>query len=95
MQLQFYYSRWLCEIQDLKIILPNITESRLLTGMPNKTHYDIGYIRELLEKLLTLGYHTAALTGVSYEPDSARWYGVEFESQIPLLCQMLEEKFKK
>ena len=26
---------------------------------------------------------------------SARWYGVEFESQIPLLCRMLEEKLNK
>ena len=24
--------------------------------------------------------------------DSARWYGVEFESQIPLLCQMLSRR---
>ena len=24
-----------------------------------------------------------------------RWYGVEFESQIPLLCRMLEERLKK
>ena len=23
---------------------------------------------------------------------SARWYGVEFESQIPKLCRMLEER---
>lgn len=145
------------------IILPNITEACLLTGMPYKTDYDEVYIRELLEKLLTLGCHTAALTGVSYEPDklgveyltshgehfsyftkkcaqsyhgtgdlysstvlgglmrglslgdslalaadfvvacidataasaSARWYGVEFESQIPLLCKMLDEKLNK
>lgn len=27
--------------------------------------------------------------------DSARWYGVEFESQIPNLCQMLEERLNK
>ena len=24
--------------------------------------------------------------------DSARWYGVEFESQIPKLCGMLKER---
>ena len=27
--------------------------------------------------------------------ESARWYGVEFESQIPKLCQMLEERLAK
>ena len=26
---------------------------------------------------------------------SARWYGVEFESQIPKLCKMVEERLKK
>lgn len=50
------------------IILPNITEACLLTGMDYRTEYDAAYIHELLEKLLELGCHTAALTGVSYEP---------------------------
>ena len=50
------------------IILPNITEAALLTGMPYRTQYGPDYIRELLEKLLALGCKTAALTGVSYEP---------------------------
>lgn len=142
------------------IILPNITEAALLTGMPYKTEYDEPYIHELLEKLLNLGCKTAVLTGVSYDSDhlgvvslnhdgqsfshftkkcptsyhgtgdlyasaflgglmrglslgnslalaadfvvacidatsrssDARWYGVEFESQIPVLCEMLEER---
>lgn len=50
------------------VILPNITEAALLTGMPYKTEYDRAYIRELLEKLLELGCKTAVLTGVSFEP---------------------------
>ena len=145
------------------IILPNITEASLLTGLPYRTEYGPDYIEALSEKLLELGCKTAVLTGVSYEPDqlgvtyldrsgkkfsyftrrcpqsyhgtgdlysstvlgglmrglplgdalalaadfvvvcieataasqSARWYGVEFESQIPLLCRMLEDKLKK
>ncbi len=145
------------------VILPNITEACLLTGMPYKTSYDETYIQTLLEKLLELGCGAAALTGVSYEPEklgiayltkegkgfsyftrkcpqsfhgtgdlyssvamgglmrglsledalslaadfvvecieatasseSARWYGVEFESQIPKLCDMLERRLVK
>ena len=144
------------------VILPNITEACLLTGMPYRTEYDEAYIEELLKRLLDLGCNAAALTGVSYEPgrvgpvyldrqgnhfsyfthlcsksyhgtgdlfssavmgslmrgldlgeslslaadftvasieatmdsDSQCWYGVEFESQIPLLCRMLEERLK-
>lgn len=145
------------------IILPNITEAALLTGMPYKTEYDENYIHELLEKLLQLGCKTAVLTGVSYDPEhlgivylnrdgqsfsyftrrcatsyhgtgdlysstvlgglmrglslgdslslaadfvvacieatarssNARWYGVEFESQIPALCEMLGGRLEK
>lgn len=142
------------------IILPNITEACLLTGMEYRTTYDESYITELLKRLLELGCHTAVLTGVSYEEDKlgfayldrdgntgsyftrkcpvsyhgtgdlyasaavggimrgldlnkalalaadfvvacieatdqskeSRWYGVEFESQIPVLCSMLEKR---
>lgn len=145
------------------IILPNITEACLLTGIPYETVYEPAYIRKLLEALLTLGCKTAVITGVSYEkgqlgvvsldqdgnsfsyftrhcpqsyhgtgdifsttvlgglmrglrlgdsltlaadfvvkcieatakaPD-ARWYGAEFESQIPELCRMLNTRLEK
>lgn len=145
------------------IILPNITEACLLTGIPYKTSYDYNYIRSLLEALLRLGCKTAVITGVSYQPDQlgvayldmkgkeysyfthycdqsfhgtgdlysstvlgglmrgldlgsslalaadfvvaciettasakdSRWYGVEFESQIPELCKLLNERIKR
>lgn len=48
------------------VILPNITEACLLTGVPYKTEHDEAYVRTLLEKLLELGCKTVALTGVSY-----------------------------
>jgi len=57
------------------IIVPNLTEAALLTGMPYRTEYNQDYIRELLEKLLALGCRTAVLTGVSYEPGRL---GVEY-----------------
>lgn len=142
------------------VILPNITEACLLTGLPYQTDYDEAYIRRLLNGLLELGCKKAVLTGVSFEKDrlgvvyldregndfsyftrrcpvsyhgtgdlysasafgglmrgldlgsalslaadfvvacieatagseKSRWYGVEFESQIPVLCQMLKER---
>lgn len=49
------------------VIIPNITEAALLTGMPYKTEYDRAYVKELLKKLLSLGCHTVVITGVSYE----------------------------
>lgn len=49
------------------VILPNLTEACLLTGIPYKTEYDEAYIQNLLEHLLALGCKTAVLTGVTYE----------------------------
>lgn len=146
------------------VILPNITEACLLTGMPYRQEgeYDKTYIHELLQRLLDLGCRTAVLTGVSFEPgrlgvasldrdgnefsyftrkcpqsyhgtgdlyssavfgglmrglelgdalalaadfvvmcieatarsSESRWYGAEFESQIPWLCGELEKLMK-
>ena len=47
------------------IILPNITEACLLTGMPYRTEYGPDYIRSLMEKLLELGCKTVAFPAIS------------------------------
>ena len=52
------------------ILLPNITEAALLTGMDYREEYDETYIRTLTEKLLAQGIRTVILTGVSYSPDT-------------------------
>jgi len=54
----------LCGMAD--IILPNITEACLLTGMEFRTDYNEVYIKELLQKLSELGTGSIILTGVSY-----------------------------
>lgn len=149
-----------CAQADL--IIPNVTEACLMTGIPYKTEHDKRYIHSLLEGLLKLGCQTVALTGVSPEPEkvgvaaldkegqefsyftrkcinsyhgtgdlfastvvgglmrgmslgnaltlaadyvvhciektieskNARWYGVEFESQIPWLCRELKHRLE-
>ncbi len=58
----------LCVAAD--IILPNITEACLLTGVPYRETYDEAYINDLTTKLLSLGAYTVVLTGVSYTPDT-------------------------
>lgn len=141
------------------VIVPNLTEAALLTGLPYQTSYDEKYIQDMLKALLKLGCRTAVLTGVSFEPgklgivslsaegehfsyftrhcpqsyhgtgdlyssaafgglmrglslgnalslaadfvvacieatavsENARWYGAEFESQIPTLLGLLEK----
>ena len=49
-------------------VLPNITESCFLTGIPYRTEYDRSYIDSLITGLLALGTKNIILTGVSYVP---------------------------
>lgn len=54
----------LCREAD--ILLPNITEASLLTGMEYKEVYDEAYVRSLCEKLVAQGSKCIVLTGVGY-----------------------------
>lgn len=54
-----------CAKADL--IVPNLTEASLLTGLPYRTEYDESYIRDMLQALAKLGPRYVALTGVSFE----------------------------
>ncbi len=51
------------------VVLPNITEAAMMTGMPYMADgYDEAYIRALMDGILALGAGTVVLTGVCYEP---------------------------
>ena len=79
-----------CAKADL--ILPNLTEASLLTGLPYRTEQDEGYIKELLQAPAALGPRYVALTGVSFEPDKlgvmyydkvTGQYGSYFTQRLP------------
>jgi pyridoxine kinase len=55
----------LCAEAD--IVVPNITEASLMTGMEYREEYDESYIKELLSKLNDLGAGISVITGVSLE----------------------------
>lgn len=54
----------LCREAD--ILLPNITEASLLTGMEYREEYDEAYVRSLCEKLVAQGSKCIVLTGVGF-----------------------------
>ncbi len=54
---------------DADIIIPNMTEASLMTGIEYKEEYDEEYVRTLLEKVSGLGAEISILTGVSMEKD--------------------------
>ena len=53
----------LCSKAD--IIVPNITEAAIMTGMEYKEDHDEAYINELINRLVKLGAKKTFLTGVS------------------------------
>ena len=57
----------LCKKAD--VILPNLTESCLMTGCEYRENYDEAYIADVLSKLHGMGMKTVVLTGVSYCPE--------------------------
>lgn len=68
----------LCAEAD--IIVPNITEASLMTGMEYREEYDETYIKELLSRLNELGAGVSVLTGVSLEKGQTGVMGYERET---------------
>ncbi len=68
----------LCAEAD--IIVPNITEAALMTGMEYREEYDVAYVKELLAGLNELGAGISVLTGVSLEKGKTGVMGYERET---------------
>lgn len=68
----------LCAEAD--IIVPNITEAALMTGMDYRETYDESYIRELLNGLRELGAGLSVVTGVSLEAGKIGAMGIDRET---------------
>ena len=65
----------LCAVAD--IIVPNLTEAALMTGMEYRERYDESYIRQLLTRLSELGAGISVLTGVSLEEGKTGFMGYD------------------
>ncbi len=65
----------LCAVAD--IIVPNLTEAALMTGMEYRERYDESYIRQLLTRLSGLGAGISVLTGVSLEEGKTGFMGYD------------------
>ena len=70
------------------VLLPNVTEACLLTGIPYRKTGDLAYCRQLLRELRKLGAETVILTGISPEPGMTGYIGIsetlgEFSRFVP------------
>ena len=69
----------LCCLAD--VILPNVTEGALLTGMEYRETYDRAYVEEMAGKLAQLGPRTVIITGVGFTGERTGVF--VFENSVP------------
>lgn len=65
----------LCRRGD--VLLPNVTEAALLTGIPYRETSDRGDYTALLDKLMEFGAEAVVITGVSLEPGTVGFMGMD------------------
>lgn len=75
-------------VKSADILLPNITEASLLTGIPFREEYDEAYIRSLVDALHALGASAVVLTGVGYTKAES---GVAVSSKEGMRCYRHEK----
>jgi len=75
----------LCRYAD--IIVPNITEASLMTGMDYRENYSEHYIKELLKRLSDLGARISVVTGVSLEEGRTGVMGYDRDTEDYYLYQ--------
>ncbi len=61
--------------RNADILLPNLTEAALLTGMPYRETVDDAYLQELGQGLLALGVSSAIITGFLFPDGQIGFYG--------------------
>lgn len=59
------------------VLLPNVTEAALLTGLPYRETHEESYLAELLHGLQAFGTGAVVLTGVSKAPGKTGFVGME------------------
>ena len=59
-----------------QILLPNVTEAALLTGIPYRENADPAYLQELAQGLLTFGGETVIITGFTRPDGQTGFFGM-------------------
>lgn len=67
--------RQLCRKADL--LLPNLTEAALLTGLPYMEQPDAESLQRLTDGLLAFGVKAAVITGISWDDDTTGFAGIQ------------------
>lgn len=72
--------RALC--RKANILLPNLTEAALLTGLPYREDADSGYLGELAAGMLEFGVDTVVITGFTRRDGQTGFYGTHSSGNV-------------
>ena len=75
------------------VLLPNVTEACMLTGMPYREEGDAGWFRELLDAMGQFGAEAVIITGTATEPDSLGFAGCRNGACFSYQAQRLPGKY--
>lgn len=75
------------------VLLPNVTEACLLTGMEYREAADLSYYRQLLDSLAQFGADTIILTGIAPDPDTTGFVGAD--KTAGQFCRLVPRQPKK
>ena len=70
----------LCKRAD--VVLPNVTEAAMLSGLPYRENPEEGYLQELTQGLLALGAKAAVITGVSGKGGTVGFFGFDGQQEF-------------
>lgn len=80
----------LCRRAD--VILPNVTEAAMLTGLPYRETADPGYYRELLAGMDKYGAKAVILTGVSLEEGKLGCFGRDENGEFSCQSEKVDRR---
>lgn len=75
------------------VLLPNVTEACLLTGMDYREQGDLPYYRQLLDRLMQYDADTVILTGISPSPNTTGFLGAD--RALGEFCRLVPRQPKK
>lgn len=77
-----------------QILLPNVTEAALLTGLPYREDCDAAYLRELSRGLLDMGPETVVITGFTRPDGQTGFFGMHRSGEeFPYQAQRIGKHF--
>ncbi len=77
-----------------EILLPNVTEAALLTGLPYREDCDAAYLRELSRRLLDMGPETVVITGFTHPDGQTGFFGMHRSGEeFPYQAQRIGKHF--